>query len=580
MAELKHSAQARKILKKHLTPRYKSLDTLEAYYENRQYAGLPSWFKSSVPLMQRAPCIVEPITESAIESYQDLILGEGRFPVITAKVEEDDKAFDPQFGLDAEDSVQMDHLVRAAIKQSNFEETAREALADAMSSRTAVVIVSVKDGCLALDLEPAKACTPTFDQQRPTEIVSLEIKYPYIDVYWDSVDKCWAERCMLYRRVINAVEDIVFLPALAPESGEQPQSWTPQITVPHGFGFCPVVWYPHRKISCNRRDADGIAIHEKHLPEIDALNRVLSQRHRAGLYCGDPQIIETGTSEDETPGQLGPDADMPRMFVDEAGQVVNSAAEAHSAYIGAGGGTGRKKSPDGIWQYASKDAKVAYLVLPEGSLRTIDEDADRLRSLIAEGMAWVRPLEASSSNSKLNVSRLSSKTLSLLYKRQTSQCDLIRPNVWSGLLMPLINMLLRVIHHYASGKGNGALYLGGVKESKKLLDRFLVDIEGSGTRWFRPTLKPMWGPYFPPDETDELALSTQVKLDHEAGFITTRTAVEKRAAFYKIDDVEAYLQKLEEDVKKRKDEETERAVNEASQLHEAIGGNEDSGGDA
>jgi hypothetical protein len=41
------------------------------------------------------------------------------------------------------------------------------------------------------------------------------------------------------------------------------------------------------------------------LDELDALNFTLSQRHRAALYSGDPQMVETGVSRDENVAPTG-----------------------------------------------------------------------------------------------------------------------------------------------------------------------------------------------------------------------------------------------------------------------------------
>ncbi len=572
---LHNSREARRTLERNLTPRYRTLDSLQAYVEGRQYEGLPSWFDDRAPLLKRAPCIIEPIVESAIESYQDLIFGEGRFPKIGATPEEDDQAFDERFGLNEQDSVALEHLIRAAFKQANVAEVSREALAKAMGERTAVGIACVRDGRLAVDLEPAKGCTPTFDETRPDEIVALEIRYPYLEIYWDGHEKCWAERCMLYRRVVDAQSDTTFQPIKAHESGEPPAAgeWQPQRVVDHRLGFCPVVWYAYRKITSTRRDADGISIHERFTDEIDGLNRTLSQRHRGGLYAGDPQIIETGVTKNENPGTSGEISEPMRAFVDEAGGLVESpAVRAQNADWrtgGGGGGSGRKKGPGTVWRFESKDAKVAYLTLDPQALKPLDDEIDRLRSLLSEGMSWVRPLEAGSANSKVNISRLSGKTLSLLYKRQTSQCDTIRPDVWTGWLYPLANLLLRIILAFAQEPSRGALFLGGMDKAVKLLDRFDAEIPSGGKRWFKPILTPHWGQYFEPDEQDQLATSQQLAQDHQSGFITTKTAVTKLAAFYGIENVDAYLETLTKEVEERKQEESDRTIDEAKALHAA-----------
>ena len=263
--KLLHAHRAARTFEANLTPRYRSLDALQAYVEGRQYAGLANWFDDSRPLLERAPCVVEPIVESALQSFGDFIFGEERFPGITSKVDEDDEAFDPEFGLNPEDSITLDRIIKNIFAQAEVSEISREALAQAQGSRSAVGICSVKDGKLCVDLESAKCCTPTFDPRRPRVIVKLEIRYPSLEEYWDAHDKAWAQRCMLFRRVIDDKSDITYNPIEAHESGEDPGpgAWSPQITIEHNFGFCPVVWYAHRKICTTRRDVDGISVNEK-----------------------------------------------------------------------------------------------------------------------------------------------------------------------------------------------------------------------------------------------------------------------------------------------------------------------------
>ncbi len=584
MSQPKNYDNARRLFAKHLTPRYRELDKFEAYVEGRQYVGLANWFNDEVPLVERAPHVVEPIVESAIETYQDFIFGEGHFPRITSKASAEDEAFDAQFGLSEPDSIKLDHLIRAIIKQTELQQVCREALGRAMGQRTGVLICGVRDSKLCVDLVPAKACTHVFDPKRPREVIRLEIKYPYIETFWNSSEKHWEDRCMLYRRVIDAVSDVEFKPFKANEEGQWPApgSWTPNPdrSHNHGLGFCPVVWYPFMRISSSRPDSDGVSIHERVLDEIDALNRGLSQRNRAGVYAGDPQMVGSGMGEDEAIAPAGRAAMPPGMLLDSQGRIVEKEGQASGSFsyapLNNGGGSGvRKRGVSQFWALQNPQASVEYVTIPEGSLRPLDEDVGKLRSLIAEAMSWVRPLEASSENSSINISRLSSKTLALLFKRQTSRCDTIRPDAWSRLLLPLISMLLRIVYVYADGK-NGKLYLGGADGARTLLDRFWAPVTDTQYRWFDPILNPIWGHYFPPDEQDLLAESTMLQQEYEAGFVQLKTILEKRKEYYGIENVDQYIKDLKKEVEERKQEETDREIQTQEAIHALKG--TDSGG--
>lgn len=554
--------KAQRVLEANLTPRYRELDNLQAYVEGRQYAGKAHWLtEDDVPLLDRAPCVVEPIAENAIESFVDLVFGEGHFPGISSAPDEDDEVFDERFGLNEADSELVDRFIQHIAKQCDLQEVSREALARAMGERSAVGIVCVRDGKLAVDLEHAKCCVPTFDKQRPKLIRSLEIRYPYLERYFDGHEKRWAMRCMLYRRVINEQTDTTFAPIVAHETGEDPGigEWRPETTITHGFGFCPVVWWAYRKRASEQTGPDGIAIHERVLDEIDALNRTLSQRHRAGLICGDPQIVETGVDEDVNPAPAGRAPEPMRAYPSESPGTRADNARWQSG--GQAGKTGaRRKGPNVIWRYPNENSKVEYLLLPPEALKVLDDGIGQLHQMLAEAMSWVRAdptTIAGESKRGVSLSSISGKALAWMYRRQTMQCDSVRPDAWDNWLVPLINLLLRVSLAYASEPARGALYLPGLKKTAPILKRFVQPMQ-TGTdeagnavttdTWFSPSLSPNWPPYFPPTEEDQARVAKQAADDHEAGFITKRTAVEKISDFYDdIENVDQYLEALEKE---------------------------------
>jgi hypothetical protein len=568
--ELYGAEKAAKTLQNNLTPRYIELDQLQAYVEGRQYAGKPHWLtENDTPLLERAPCIVEPVAESAIESYVDLVFGEGRFPEITSHVDEDGTPFDARFGLSEDDSAKLDKLIQQIKRQAEVEEVSREALGRAMGERSTLGIVCVRDGKLAVDLERAKCAAPTFDASRPSVVLSVEIRYPYLETYFDGENKRWALRCMLFRRVIDQKTDTVFKPIIADENGEDPGvgAWKPQTVVEHRFGFCPVVWYAYRKIESSERGFDGIAIHERLLDEIDALNRSLSQKHRAGLVCGDPQIVEIGVDPDHNPAPSGRPAEPMRSFPNESPQTKALNSQWRTAGTGAAG-MGRRKGAGVVWRYTSKDSKVEYLTLEGDALEVLDNESKSLRNTIAEAMSWVRsdPMSINGDGKRgVSLSGISGKALAWMYKRQTTQCDTVRPDVFNGWILPLVDTLLRVALAYAREPSRGALYLPGMQELASLLDRFEQDVATSdgvtAKQWFRPALSPQWPPYFQPTEEDQARVSTQVIGDKEAGLITLHTAVSRIKDFYPdIDNVEDYIKSLQDEAQKRADDAHKKAL--------------------
>ncbi len=178
MKELKREDDAKAALEANITPRYRELRILESYVEGTQYAGQPNWFDDEAPLLERAPCVIEPIFENAIESFGDFLFGESRFPCVTSKAHENELPFRDEFAVKEDEVKKFDALIKAAYAQADVCSSVRETVQRAMGQRSGVVIVSVIDGAFKLELETAKCCFPEFDPLRPTVLQRLVIQYP------------------------------------------------------------------------------------------------------------------------------------------------------------------------------------------------------------------------------------------------------------------------------------------------------------------------------------------------------------------------------------------------------------------
>lgn len=544
--------RAQRILAANLSPRYTELGRLKSYVIGNQYNGRPSWWKDDVPLLERAPCVQYPIAARAVDSNVDLVLGDGRWPTITSHPGEDDTAFDDAFGLSEDESKDLDRFVKGLVEHARLQSACDELLTEGQSSRTAVAICYVRDGCIKVESIEAKTATPAFSETNPGEVLSLEIKYPYLDRFYDDERRCWSFRVLMYRRVIDADKDVVFEPVLANEHGQDitPSMWRPKKngTVEHNLGFCPVIWHRFRPRTGDVSSIDGRAIHEQVLNEIDAVNRSWSQHHRAALYAGDPQIIEIGVEDGDVTAPTGRQPN-PQAF-------QHGDPEANLAY---GGGNvrgvaysevARKRGAGTIWRYANPNSKVEYLVLPEGALATLKDDGERVLELLKEALAVVFIDPA---NTKIS-GDISGRALEILHKKQIERCDKIRGDFGDNCLLPLVHMLLRMV--YVVAKRGDMLYIPGIKTIMPVLTKFAAMVKGDAgndnARWFKPYIKLMWGPYF-------RATSTDAKLDHEMVtlgidkmLITKESAVRKLAPHYPdISDVPQYLETLEAEEEER-----------------------------
>ncbi len=537
---LRDQDEAHRALAANLSPRYHRIDGLERYVLGTQYDDRPHFWDDSVPLYERAPCVVHPIVASAIRGNTDLCLGEGRWPEITSHTDEDGTAFDPRFGLDEDASEKVNKLVSAISKQARLPAVCSELLDSAQGSKTSVAIGCIRKGRISVETTKAKWCEPRFDDSG--ELVSVEVCYPYLEEYRDTRSGEWAVRCLLYRRVIDANADTTYLPAKASENGEEPDSWAVDTakTVLHGLGFVPVVWYRFRAPCATVSDNDGRAIHEELTDELDAYHFAVSQRHAAAMVAASPPTIEIGVDPDHNPAPMGRQAEIviPQAYGKD-GEKVGHAWVANG--VGQVGSV-RKRGPGIVWRYPSPETKVMQLVMAGDALKPVDDDARDLKAKIADGMAvvFVDP-----DNAKFSA-ELSGKAIARLYDRQIRSCDKIREDFGNGCLLPLVSLLLRICLKKSSG-----LYLGGLKECLPILAKFEQPVAADdGTvsvQWFAPDLDLAWGPYFEADAQDEKAIVERTKQAYDAGFVTKRSAVEEMSDIFTIGNVDEYLDALDEE---------------------------------
>lgn len=512
-----NATEATEAARANLSPRARELETLERYATGRQYEGLPDWFDDSLPLWERAPCIVYNIAGVAIRSNCHLVLGEGRFPVITSNPGENDSEAD---GLDEATSKKVDRALSELSKRTRFRSICRQALMHAQQAKSVAIITGVRAGKPFMETVRSRWCEPKFDIHR--NVVSLEIRYPYID-WQKQPDGKWKLKAKLYRRVIDAKSDTTYLPLDADKNGRDPidSDWqpNPDLTVQHNLGFCPVHWYAHMRECSTVADYDGEAIHQEALDEIRGLDFALSQRHRAALFCGDPQIIECGVDAGHNPsGVIGRASGVPSTY---AGGTETPTNPVTGTFRDPGARAARLKSPGVVWQYENPATKVAYLVLPPEALGVLDAHAADLRNKIAEMLSVVI---LDPQNVK-NTADMSGKAIEQLRARQFDRCDEIREDVEENLLLPLTKLMLRVA---LATK----IAIKAVAVIRDVLQRFVDDDQELMlfTRW--PS------GYVKPDPTDEMAIVKVAATAKDASIITKRMALEKVAPLFGVDNVD------------------------------------------
>lgn len=497
-------ADINEIIRANTTPRSAFLDTLERYVDGTQYEGRVGWFDAcEVPLWEREPCVVSALVGTAVRSFVDLLLGESRFPVVTPE----------------------DTFLDEAYKQCRFRRATREILASALGCGTGVAIFGIRSEKFYIDAVKAKWCTP--DLTGDGTCTRLEIKYPYVETYRNPETGKWEQRVMIYRRVLDATRDAVFLPVEALETGLDPKfTEDPAQSSDHKLGFCPVRWYPLSKGCAQVSEIDGHAIHQFILDEIQAHDFSLSQRHRAAMFVGDPQLVEIGVEKGYNPSQAGRSAVVagsPKggAISMVAGRIVDAYGRPVSGYYAGGGGEtvqARKKSPGIAWQYEQKagETRVEYLQIGPEALKAIDENSHDLRQKIAEALCVVF---MDPENVKF-AATVSGKALETLKARQLDRCDHLREDFEEGFLIPANRML------YAVAK----------KAAPKDISH-------------------RWGQYFKADAEDESKIVSTVVEALTNGLVPLDKAVEKVAAVFNIEDIDEAVKLLEAAQTKKQEQE-------------------------
>ncbi len=461
--------EARKILWAHTSARARDLQRFDDYVRGKQYARLKNWW-SDAPIWKRAPCIVDPIVSTAIRSNVDLVLGEGRYPAITSRPDEDEpeeglgsKGQSPE-GQDPKEKVKrpespserLDKWLEVLQHTARFSAHCRQALEQAQGTGTAVGIFGVRSGRPFADLVKPQWCTRKLNEDG--KVTELVIQYPYLSAEEDGQGK-QVVRCRRYRRQIDASRDVTFKPIVLTKSGPlDEQHEDPTLTKSHQLGFCPAVWYRFMAGCSTIAEIDGHPVHEDLTDEVDALNYALSQSQHAAIYAGQPQPYEVGVEPGFNPTGT-------RHIVDQAGSRDGETGVPSCTYDEPHTKEGRIKGPGNVWQYPS-GVTVGYLTIPEGALEAMDEHCQRVRSKITEGLAVVL-LDPDQVKFAATVS---GKAMEALRARQLDRCDQIRDDFGDGYLLPAIDMLIRVVR--AVSRSGQQVDVPGIDEILPLLDDF------------------------------------------------------------------------------------------------------------
>ena len=557
------------------TPRVMTLERLQAFVEGTQYDGRPDFFSDDKPLQERAPNIVCRLPHIAVESNVAFAMGEGRFPAVLSMLSENDRFFDSDLGLSDDESKVMDAFNARLIDVAALQQVFRGSYRMALSSRSVAMVLGFRNGLPFADLIWSKLCFPTFgDPSDPTICTRLEIRYRYTQPWRDPMltgGKVWT-RVFEYLRIIDDTNDTVYEPVpvwdISDRGAVEGQSQT-RSQVPHGFGFCPVHWYAHERASVVGDDVDGKAVHDGSLGLIEQLDLALSQRHRAALYAGDPQLILIGVNEDDAVGNTGASAQSPMQPLLDGDRAKGSQQWQRAFGAGQGGGKSKLRRGAGeVWRITDAAGKAVLLTLPSDALDALDKDAKDLLAKICDiiGVTIVDPASVSGAGD------LSGRTLSFLFSKQINRVSQDREDLGRRCILPVLNLFYRMLLAKKDG-----VYLAGADKVRPILQRFYRPVTGAPKPvWFCPQLKLKWGDYFEPSDMDEKTRIDGANAALAGGIITTATAVEHVRGVFQISSVDQYVKTLEDEKAKKAADRAKADSDKNAQMMsamKALGGN-------
>jgi hypothetical protein len=553
------------ILEAGMVPRAASISKYQRYFDGSVYDGKPAFLDetSEVPITDRSPCVHFPGVRNAVNAISSMCLGDKRFPTLTTLTNEDDSVFDDRFGLKKEESKTFDALLGKITEQTRLPAKAIELLEVAMSSGTAVPMAVVIKGRLAVKQLDPKVCFPEYDSDGTT-LVAIEERYLYEEKVWSKEQRKFERRVFMYRRRIDTESDVIFepyevtneqdVPACILFPHESPFLTKEKTRFKHDFGFCPVLWYRFLETISEASSIDGRPIHWGLTTLIDAVNYGLSQRYRAGLYCGSPQPYETGVDGDNP--VEAPSGSLP-------GGGASLAGYDSGRYSGTSGI--RRKGPGTMWSYPNTDSKVGLLALTGDSLKPLADDVSDNRKTLRESLGHVE-LDITA----LSKSELSGRAIEEMKAPQVAVCNKIREDFGANCLLPLVNLLLRVA---LASSAKGGLYLAGIKAARPILERFYQEVEfdsapsndtapsvdakqttkTSKKLWFDPTIKLTWGAYSETTDAEQQMRVTTASTALEKGLVTHESAVNKvKSVFPDISNTDQYMATLQKEIADRK----------------------------
>jgi hypothetical protein len=515
------------------TQRARDIAKFVAYFKGTQYDGRPNWWTGvakqgdePVPLRERKPCIIYPLPKASVQQAVRFTFGEGKFPEIrVAEVKPEDAL--TGMAVSKDNAAILQSYISDIVEQARLKPRMRTLMRNGLHARTAVAILTVREGRFEVQVARAQDCWPLFRNDDPnSDIVGLTWCYEFDKLGQDEKGEPKTTRCY-FRRDISETHDIAFIPPEV-KPGVDPV-WTIDMarTREHGLGCCPVVWIRNLEEDGCAGELDGVSLFEGLFDEFDSLNLALSQRHKGIHYQGSPQPFETGVEDDDGPAAEGRKGGGGGYSPAQGGEPDAFAVEGSAA---------RKTGPDRVQSYRSDKVKVGLIETSGKPFEAATNHVNDIRQRALEAMG-VMIVDAEKVAGKGD---MSAKFLALAYAPFLGLVDELRDCWWPAGLRPLISLALRIT---VSLKGQGLL-LPRADKVAGILRSHLVKFEDREV-WITPKMLPAWGDYFSASN-DEILTGTQAAaLAIDKRVVTGKSATGFIGSYYGVADVDAEREQVE-----------------------------------
>jgi len=222
----------------------------------------------TLPIKFRRPSTPYFLARAIVAKFTGLLFSSKRHPTV--------KCDDPE----------TEDWLNAFIEETQLWATAIALRTDGGGRGSCAIGFKFVNGKPILERHNTTWCTPTWEDRAVLELRSLDKRFQYpVDVM---VKGRKVKRWFWYRRLIDTLSDTVWDKVPVSDDGSEPD-WRqyPSEEVPHGFGFCPVVWIQNEE---NNEGADGDPDCYGAFELIEELDALLSQASRGTKSNCDPTL--------------------------------------------------------------------------------------------------------------------------------------------------------------------------------------------------------------------------------------------------------------------------------------------------